>query len=89
MHEALSSAVYALLLFAGMIALGEVGLAGEIRRVPGVQRRLEEAARLGFTRAIVPADQGAAPPKKSAVPGLSIYAASDVSEALHLLRLTT
>jgi DNA repair protein RadA/Sms len=72
-----------------MVALGEVGLAGEIRRVPGVQRRLEEAARLGFTRAIVPADQGAAPAKKSGVPGLSIYAASDVGEALHLLRLTT
>jgi DNA repair protein RadA/Sms len=72
-----------------MVALGEVGLAGEIRRVPGVQRRLEEAARLGFTRAIVPADQGAAPAKRSAVPGLSIYAASDVGEALHLLRLTT
>ena len=72
-----------------MIALGEVGLAGEIRRVPGVQRRLEEAARLGFTRAIVPADQGVAPAKTADTPGLSVYAAADVGEALHLLRLTT
>ncbi|MDQ4085054.1 MAG: DNA repair protein RadA [Actinomycetota bacterium] len=72
----------------GMVALGEVGLAGEIRRVPGVQRRLEEAARLGFTRAIIPADQGAAPARTDRVPGLAVYAAPDVFEALHLLRLT-
>lgn len=37
------------------VVLGEVGLAGEIRRVPQVARRLQEAARLGYTRAIVPA----------------------------------
>ncbi len=36
------------------LAVGEVGLAGEVRRVPGIQRRLTEAERLGFTRAIVP-----------------------------------
>ncbi|MDQ4024589.1 MAG: DNA repair protein RadA [Actinomycetota bacterium] len=36
------------------VALGEVGLGGEIRRVPGTGRRLAEAARLGFRRAIVP-----------------------------------
>ncbi|WP_219106338.1 DNA repair protein RadA [Austwickia sp. TVS 96-490-7B] len=39
----------------GMIALGEVGLAGEVRPVTGVPRRLAEAARIGFTRAVVPA----------------------------------
>ena len=39
---------------ADLIAIGEVGLAGEIRRVTGVQRRLAEAARMGFRRAIVP-----------------------------------
>ena len=36
------------------VALGEIGLGGEVRRVPGVERRLAEAARLGFRRAIVP-----------------------------------
>jgi DNA repair protein RadA/Sms len=36
------------------VALGEVGLGGEVRRVPGTERRLAEAARLGFRRAIVP-----------------------------------
>lgn len=37
-----------------VIALGEVGLAGEVRAVPGVQRRLAEAGRLGFRCAVVP-----------------------------------
>lgn len=39
---------------AGCIAVGEVGLAGDVRAVGGVPRRLAEAARLGFTRAIIP-----------------------------------
>ncbi|WP_066945794.1 DNA repair protein RadA [Microtetraspora fusca] len=39
---------------AGLIVLGEVGLAGELRPVRDVRRRLSEAARLGFTRALVP-----------------------------------
>ena len=36
------------------VAIGEVGLLGELRSVPGLDRRLREAARLGFSRAIVP-----------------------------------
>ncbi|HEY0119254.1 MAG TPA: DNA repair protein RadA [Cellulomonas sp.] len=39
----------------GLVAVGEIGLAGEIRAVAGVSRRLAEAARLGFRRAVVPA----------------------------------
>ncbi len=39
----------------GLIAMGEVGLAGELRPVRDVRRRLAEAARLGFSRALVPA----------------------------------
>jgi DNA repair protein RadA/Sms len=39
----------------GTVALGEVGLGGEVRRVPGVERRLSESARLGFESAVVPA----------------------------------
>jgi DNA repair protein RadA/Sms len=38
-----------------LVAVGEVGLAGEVRRVPGVERRLSAAARMGFRRAVVPA----------------------------------
>jgi len=38
-----------------LVAIGEVGLAGEIRRVTGIQKRIAEAERLGFRRAIIPA----------------------------------
>jgi DNA repair protein RadA/Sms len=41
-----------------LVAIGEVGLAGDIRRVTGVARRLAEAQRLGFRRAIVPPGSG-------------------------------
>lgn len=37
-----------------LMALGEVGLAGELRRVPGVARRVSEAVRLGFRTVLVP-----------------------------------
>ena len=46
----------------GVVALGEVGLSGEIRRVGGTGRRLAEAARQGYRTALVPPDAGAAPP---------------------------
>ena len=38
----------------GAVAVGEVGLGGEVRRVPQLTQRLAEAARLGFTTAVVP-----------------------------------
>ncbi len=53
---AVGSAVSDLPLPAQTVAIGELGLAGEIRRVTGLGRRLAEAARLGFTRALVPPD---------------------------------
>ena len=45
-----------------LVAIGEVGLAGEIRRVAGVPRRIAEAERMGFRRAIIPAGSGLLPP---------------------------
>jgi DNA repair protein RadA/Sms len=51
---ALASAKSEASLPSDLVAIGEVGLAGEIRRVGGIQRRLAEAQRLGFRRAIVP-----------------------------------
>ncbi|MGY1689177.1 DNA repair protein RadA [Geodermatophilus sp. SYSU D01105] len=45
----------------GLVALGEVGLSGEIRRVGGTGRRLAEAARQGYRVALVPEDAGGAP----------------------------
>lgn len=51
---AVASGAHSLALPSDLIALGEVGLAGEIRRVQGVSQRLNEAFRLGFKRALVP-----------------------------------
>ncbi|MFD5316981.1 DNA repair protein RadA [Streptomyces sp. NPDC127098] len=62
-----------------LVAVGEVGLAGEVRRVTGVQRRLSEASRLGFTHALVPADSGEAPP------GMRVIEVADIGEALRVL----
>ncbi|SDF57377.1 DNA repair protein RadA [Klenkia brasiliensis] len=45
----------------GMVAFGEVGLSGEVRRVGGIGRRLAEAARQGYTLAVVPPDPGPVP----------------------------
>ncbi len=62
-----------------LVAIGEVGLAGEVRRVTGVQRRLAEAARLGFTHALVPGRSGKVPP------GMRVQEVADVGEALRVL----
>jgi len=51
---AVASAAKGLALPADLVAIGEVGLAGEIRKVSGVQIRVNEAFRLGFKRALVP-----------------------------------
>jgi DNA repair protein RadA/Sms len=58
---ALASAAANLSVAGTVVAVGEVGLAGEVRRVPGVARRIAEAQRLGFRRAIVPAGWAAGP----------------------------
>jgi DNA repair protein RadA/Sms len=58
---ALASAVANLSVPGSVVAVGEVGLAGEVRRVTGVPRRLAEAERMGFRLAIVPAGSGALP----------------------------
>lgn len=64
----------------GTVAIGEVGLLGELRSVTGLERRLREAARLGFTRAIVPrAGRGSQVPE---IDGLEIIAVGTLREAL-------
>jgi len=64
----------------GTVAIGEVGLLGELRSVSGLERRLREAARLGFTRAIVPrAGRGGPAP---VVDGLEVVAVGTLREAL-------
>lgn len=68
----------------GTMACGEVSLLGDLRPVRGLDRRLREAARLGFRRAIVPLDPVAQPGSGAAPPpgGLEIVAVRTLSEAL-------
>jgi DNA repair protein RadA/Sms len=65
-----------------LIVFGEVGLAGEIRPAPRGQERLKEAAKLGFTRALIPAANA----PRQAVPGMQVIAVSRVEEAVEKLR---
>lgn len=64
-----------------LVVFGEVGLAGEIRPVANGQERLREAAKHGFTRAIVPA--GNAP--KQPIKGMTVIPVRKVTEALQAL----
>lgn len=66
----------------GFFAFGEVGLAGEIRPAPRGQERLKEAAKLGFSVALVPKANA---PKKP-IEGLEIHAVERVDEAVELMR---
>lgn len=71
-----------------VVAIGEVGLAGEVRRVGGIHSRLREAARIGFRHAIVPADVGPAPIATGDVGEIAVIPVHDVIGALRLLGLT-
>ena len=66
----------------GFLAFGEVGLAGEVRPAPRGQERLREAAKLGFTVAVVPKANA---PKKP-IEGITIHAVERVEEAMALVR---
>lgn len=65
-----------------LIVFGEVGLAGEVRPVQRGQERLKEAAKLGFTHAIIP--KANAP--KGGVAGLQIDAVDRLEQAIDVLR---
>jgi DNA repair protein RadA/Sms len=65
----------------GTVAIGEVGLLGELRAVAGLERRLREAARLGFRQAIVPSGgRGRLP----VVPGLDVRAVASLRDAIRI-----
>jgi DNA repair protein RadA/Sms len=77
----------------GVVAMGEIGLAGELRRVRDMPQRLAEAARLGFAMAVVPSEHtqpgGPRPPSAGRmIDGMRVVEAPDVHAALHLLHLT-
>lgn len=59
------------------VVFGELGLAGEVRMVPGADRRLHEASRAGFTRALVPASCTAPTPA-----GMQVVGVRTLAEAL-------
>lgn len=63
----------------GLVAVGEVGLTGELRACTGVQRRLQEAARLGFELAIVP-ERGS--DGLTAPAGMKVVTAGDLRAAI-------
>jgi len=65
-----------------LVVFGEVGLAGEVRPVQRGQERLREAAKLGFTQAIIP--KANAPKQK--IPGIEIIAVERVEEAVNKMR---
>ena len=77
---------------AGVVAMGEIGLSGELRRVRDLRQRLAEAARLGFEMAVVPADPGQAQGVRRSstdqvIEGMRVVEAPDVASALRLLHL--
>jgi DNA repair protein RadA/Sms len=86
---ALVSADAGVALPARLVAVGEVGLAGELRRVPGMKQRLSEAARLGFTYAVVPSDRGPTPGPVAEVDGLTMLECPDLGAAVRALSLLT
>ena len=65
-----------------LIVFGEVGLAGEIRAAPRGQERLKEAAKLGFTRALIPE----ANRPKQPIAGMEVVAVKRVEEAVARIR---
>ncbi len=67
----------------GLLAFGEVGLAGEIRPAPRGQERLREAAKLGFSGAIIPAANA---PKGGGFEGLELHPVQRIEQALDVLR---
>jgi DNA repair protein RadA/Sms len=85
---ALTSAALNVVMPHDVVAIGEVGLAGELRRVPSLAQRLAEAARLGYSTAIVPSTPrlaGAVP--LPSIPGLGVIEQPTLWSALRALRL--
>lgn len=75
----LTSSVLDVALPARCVAIGEIGLTGEVRPVPGVAQRLAEAARLGFRRAVVPVGSVA---DREIPGGMTVYQVGQVVEVL-------
>lgn len=81
---ALASAARGVALPRGLAACGEIALTGEVRAVPRIEARVREAARLGFTHALIPAEQ-ARVLDAGAVGGVSIEPVATLHETLGAL----
>jgi DNA repair protein RadA/Sms len=64
-----------------LVAVGEVGLSGELRAVPQLDRRVKEAARLGFKRCLIPKVSARVSP---APKGIELVPASTLREAIRM-----
>ena len=78
---AVASAAKGLALPSDLVAIGEVGLAGEIRKVTGAQQRISEAARLGFKRAMVPVGSDLK------IPGIEIMEVGRLEQAIAKVKI--
>ncbi|EFQ83316.1 DNA repair protein RadA [Aeromicrobium marinum DSM 15272] len=83
---AVASAVHEVPVPAGLVAIGEVGLAGEVRPVTDLTSRLREAARIGFTRAVVPAGSEGLDAMRGQI---EVAAVADVATAIRAVRALT
>ncbi len=76
----------------GTVAMGEIGLAGELRRVRDLPQRLAEAARLGFKYAVVPSERSHSDEvpvtSERMVDGLRVFSVPDIGSLLRLLHFT-
>lgn len=66
-----------------LIAIGEIGLSGECRGVPNAEQRIKEAARLGFTKAVLPVHNAQC---CNNIDGIEIISAKNVYDILKLLK---
>ena len=66
---------------ASLVVMGEIGLTGEVRALTGLGRRLQEAARLGFLNAIVPAQGSEELPE---IEGMNVFTVSDLATAIRV-----
>mgnify|MGYP001251633094 FL=1 len=76
---AIASSLHNRPLASDMVVFGEIGLGGEVRTVPQVQRRLQEAQRLGLTRAVL---SDTALDKDARPPDMNLVFARTVSQAI-------
>ena len=68
-----------------LIAIGEVGLGGEVRSVPNLEQRLHEAERIGFERAVIP-KHSLAHLKAADYPGMKLVGAAYIADAINALK---